>query len=173
MFGTLQVNDRRLRLLLLPLLLMTAGVAFAQTTTFTYQGRLTDGGTDANGSYDFQFTLFDTNTVGTGTQQGSTVSVSNVTVTSGLFIVRLDFGANVFPGATALGGSSPDRFLEIADKQTSATNFTTLRPRQHLTSTPFSIRSLNATNADGLSPSCDGCIISSQIRSVSASAISG
>jgi hypothetical protein len=33
--------------------------AQAQTTSFTYQGRLTDGGTAANGNYDLQFTLFD------------------------------------------------------------------------------------------------------------------
>ena len=33
--------------------------AWAQTTAFTYQGRLTTGGNPANGSYDFQFKLFD------------------------------------------------------------------------------------------------------------------
>jgi len=33
--------------------------AFAQTTAFTYQGRLTDAGTPPTGNYDFQFTLYD------------------------------------------------------------------------------------------------------------------
>ena len=134
----------RQTLLLILLLLLTAGASLAQTTTFTYQGRLTDGGTPADGNYDFQFALFDTNTVGTGTQQGSTVNVANVTVTSGVFVVQLDFGADVFTGA--------NRFLEIAVKQTSASTFTTLSPRQPLTSTPYSIRSLNATTADGANP---------------------
>ena len=31
----------------------------AQTTGFTYQGKLGDAGAPANGSYDFQFKLFD------------------------------------------------------------------------------------------------------------------
>src|SRR5687768_14160329 len=41
------------------LLLLASGAVFAQTTSFTYQGKLTDGGTGANGNYDLQFTLFD------------------------------------------------------------------------------------------------------------------
>lgn len=48
------------RILLISLLLtLSAGAAFAQTTSFTYQGRLSDGGTAANGTYDLQFALFD------------------------------------------------------------------------------------------------------------------
>jgi len=44
------------------LLLLFAGAisyAYAQGTVFTYQGRLQDAGTNANGSYDFKFTLLD------------------------------------------------------------------------------------------------------------------
>ena len=33
--------------------------ATALTTTFTYQGRLTDGGSPANGAYDLRFILYD------------------------------------------------------------------------------------------------------------------
>src|SRR5438132_13437257 len=40
-------------------ILLSASTAFAQTSSFTYQGRLTDGGTAANGNYDLQFALFD------------------------------------------------------------------------------------------------------------------
>src|SRR5947207_5398284 len=36
-----------------------AGAVFPQTSSFIYQGRLTDGGTAANGNYDLQFALFD------------------------------------------------------------------------------------------------------------------
>jgi hypothetical protein len=50
------------------LVLLFAGVAQAQTTAFTYQGKLTDAGNPANGNYDLQFKLFDTPTVGTVTQ---------------------------------------------------------------------------------------------------------
>src|SRR5262244_1007326 len=69
-----------------------AGKGAAQTTAFTYQGKLTDSGNPANGNFDMQFKLFDTVTVGTGTQQGTTVTVSNVAVTAGLFTVQIDFG---------------------------------------------------------------------------------
>ncbi|PYS38567.1 MAG: hypothetical protein DMF71_16645 [Acidobacteria bacterium] len=75
----------------------------AQTTAFTYQGRLTDGGTPANGNYDLQFTLWDS--ASGGSQIGATQNFSNIGVSSGIFTVTLDFGANAFPGA--------NRFLEI------------------------------------------------------------
>ena len=75
----------------------------AQTTTFTYQGRLSDGGTNANGVYDLQFALFDS----AGVQVGVTQTLEDVQVTNGVFTVQLDFGAAAFAtGAT--------RMLEIA-----------------------------------------------------------
>ena len=65
---SLKTNSRLLLLLYVALvLLLAASAARAQTTTFTYQGKLTDGGTPANGSYDLQFTLWDA--VSGGTQQ--------------------------------------------------------------------------------------------------------
>ena len=53
----------------------------AQSSSFTYQGRLTDGGTPADGPYDLQFKLYD----GSGNPQGSpnTVTRPGVLVTSG------------------------------------------------------------------------------------------
>ncbi len=53
--------------------LLAATSALAQTSNFTYQGRLTDGSTAANGTYDLQFALFD-NTSG-GTQIGSIIGI--------------------------------------------------------------------------------------------------
>src|SRR5262249_55247390 len=91
--------------------LLTAAILFAcypciaQTTQFTYQGKLNDNGAAANGSYDFQFKLFDS--VAQGGQQGTTQTVSGLTVASGVFTAQLDFGAC----ATCLNGSV--RFLEI------------------------------------------------------------
>jgi hypothetical protein len=49
----------------------SARAAFAQTTTFTYQGKLTDGATAANGTYQFQFKLFDA--ASGGNQIGQTI----------------------------------------------------------------------------------------------------
>jgi hypothetical protein len=122
------------------LLALAANVAHAQTSTFTYQGRLTDGGTPPTGTYDLQFKLYDTATVGTGTLQGSpnTVTKATVNVTSGIFTVQLDFGASGFPGA--------DRFLEINVRHPGDPSYTTLSPRQQLTSTPYAIHSLAAAN---------------------------
>ena len=48
-----------------------AAAASGQTTSFTYQGKLTDGGTPANGSYDLQFALWDS--AAGGGQIGSAV----------------------------------------------------------------------------------------------------
>jgi len=39
-------------------------ITHAQTTALTYQGKLSEGGNAANGTYDMQFNLFDTPAVG-------------------------------------------------------------------------------------------------------------
>src|SRR5438105_4498690 len=124
------------------LLLMTSALVSAQTTTFTYQGRLQDTGTPANGTYDLEFTLWDAASGGTSQPQPSPVIVtrSAVSVANGIFTVQLDFGANAFPGA--------DRFLEIGVRPAGGGAFTTLSPRQQTTSTPYAVRSANATTAD-------------------------
>src|SRR6266478_3448504 len=125
-------------LLIALLLSFSSGRALAQTTAFTYQGRLTDGGTPANGNYDLQFTLWDS--ASGGSQIGSTQALPAVQVSSGVFTVTLDFGANAFPGA--------NRFLEISARHPSDPSYTTLSPRQPITSTPYAVRSGRATLAD-------------------------
>jgi len=96
-------------------------------TEFTYQGRLTDGGTPANGTYDFEFILFDA--LSDGNQVGSPVMKDNVTVTDGLFTVQLNFG-DVFDG-TAL-------YLQIGVRSGASIGaYTTLTPRQALTAAPY------------------------------------
>ena len=149
---------------LIGLLLLASAAAYGQGTAFTYQGKLTDSGTPTSGQFDFQFKLFDTAIVGTGIQQGATLTPPPVTVTAGLFTVPLDFG--VCP--TCFNGAA--RFLEIAVKPTSGGTFTTLGPRQPITANPYAIRSATATAADGLSVVC---VTSSQIASVNGSAVSG
>lgn len=116
--------------------------AYAQGTAFTYQGRLQDGGIAANGSYDFQFTLWDA-PIG-GMQQPQpvpmTVTRTGVQVSNGVFTTQLDFGGSSFPGA--------DRYLEISVRVASSGSFTTLLPRQQITGTPYAIRSTSAATAD-------------------------
>lgn len=125
------------------ILLSWCWAANAQTTAFTYQGRLTDAGNPANGNFDLQFKLFDTATVGTGTQQGATLTRNSVAVSAGVFTVTLDFGANVFSGA--------NRFLEIGVRPVgNADPYTVLAPRQPVTSTPYAIQTLNAAQLGGV-----------------------
>ncbi|HQR33110.1 MAG TPA: hypothetical protein PLK30_10245 [Blastocatellia bacterium] len=143
-------------LILLATLLLGSIVALAQTTAFTYQGRLTDGGNPANGNYDLQVKLFDALTG--GNQIGATASLNTVAVTNGVFTVTLDFGAAAFSGA--------NRWAEISARPAGGANFTTLTPRQPVTSTPYAIKSLSAATADGLSATCTGCITSAQIGSL-------
>jgi hypothetical protein len=160
-------NQSRLFLLTLIVYLACCAPALAQTTAFTYQGNLTDGGSTANGNYDLQFTLWDALTGGTQQPQPSTVTVtrSSVAVANGVFTVQLDFGVSTFPGA--------DRFLEISVRPAGGPTFTTLAPRQQISSTPYAIRTLSATTADGLSSACVSCVQDSQINSVAGSKVSG
>src|SRR5947207_1198619 len=120
--------------------LFLSTAALAQTSTITYQGRLTDGGTPANGTYDLQFKLYDMLTGGTLQGSPNTVARTGVNVTNGIFTVQLDFGASAFPGA--------DRYLDIGVKHPADSSYTALLPRQQLTSTPYAIRSSTAVTAD-------------------------
>src|SRR5215471_268529 len=142
-----------------------AAAAFAQSTAFTYQGRLQDGGSAATGNYDFQFTLWDALSGGSQQPPSSpiTVSLTSVPVSGGVFTVQLDFGAAAFPGA--------NRWLEINVRPAGAGAFTTLSPRQPVSSTPYAIRSLNAGTADALSSACAGCVTASQIGSLNGNTI--
>src|SRR5256885_13479416 len=74
--------------------------ARAQTSVFTYQGRLTDNNVAANGTYRIQFALFD----GAGAQIGSTLTFDGGGGnpapgggTNGAFPVQLNFGSDPFP----------------------------------------------------------------------------
>jgi hypothetical protein len=141
--GEIMKSFRFTRLFVLAALLaLAANVVPAQTSTITYQGRLTDGGTPANGTYDLQFTLWDAVTTGNQIPVGSPIVLtkSGVSVTNGVFTVQLDFTAAAFPGA--------DRFLDISVKHPLDSSYTPLLPRQQLTSTPYAIRALSTTSAD-------------------------
>ncbi len=116
-------------------------------TSFTYQGQLLDGGAPADGTYDFQFKLFDAQTG--GTQVGSTVTLNDVPVSNGLFTVDLDFG-EVFDGRAL--------WLEVWVRPGSSTgSYAKLSPRQALNPAPYAL-SLRprATISDTLSFTSSG-----------------
>jgi len=111
--------------------------ARAQGTAFTYQGRLTDNGSAANGNYDLRFTIYDS--VTSGTVIAGPITNSLTSLDNGLFNVTLDFGANVFDGSA--------RWLEIAVQTNGAFPFTPLTPRQPVTPTPYALFAPNAAIA--------------------------
>src|ERR1019366_1680709 len=111
--------------------------ARAQGTAFTYQGRLSDGASPANGSYDLRLSLFTTNTGGSaafGPLTNSATFVSN-----GLFTVTLDFGAGPWDGTAY--------WLQIGVRSNATGAFLTTTPRQALTPTPYAINSATAASA--------------------------
>ena len=154
------LNNSRKKFILftvLLILLAVSGTAQAQTTSFSYQGKLDDGGNPASGAYDFEFRLFDA--LSGGTQIGSTFTVNDLNVATGIFTTTLDFGAAAFPGA--------NRWLQISVRPGASTGaYTTLTPRQQVLSTSYAIKSLNAAAADSLSAACVGCVTNTQIGSL-------
>ena len=112
--------------------------ATAQTTAFTYQGKLTDDCCPATGLYDLTFRVFDNAGPGTTGQQGIAVSKNAVPVTNGLFTVTLDFD---FPGdPISFVFTGPRRWLQIdARANNVGQTFVTLLPRTELTPLPYAI----------------------------------
>ncbi len=126
------------RLVLMGVVLMSLSLPVAaQTTAFSYQGSLSNNGVPASGNFDFELKLFDT--ASAGAQIGTTAERLNVLVTNGVFTISLDFGAGSLPGA--------DRFLDISVRNAGSGAFVSLNPRQPITSSPYSVRSLNSETA--------------------------
>jgi hypothetical protein len=149
--------------------LISVAATQAQTSAFTYQGKLSDAAGAANGTYQMQFSLF-TSASG-GSQVGATLTFDGsptptVQVANGIFTVQLDFGASPFT-------SGADRFLEISVKHAADPGYTTLAPRQQLTASPYSIRTLAAGTADALSSACVGCVTDAQINGIDGSKVTG
>jgi len=109
----------------------------AMGTAFTYQGRLIDADLPADGLFDFQFKLYDSNDLVTGIQLGSTIDVSGVEAIDGFITTKLDFASAGDPGAFDCNTV----WLEIAvrPKTIPVGSFTTLTPRQEVTPTPFAM----------------------------------
>ncbi len=108
-------------------------------STITYQGRLSDVGSAANGIYDLQIQAFDA--VTDGTSESELITLEDVQVTGGVFTVGLKFGS-------ALTNNLKFKFLEIGVRPGVSTGaFTVLTPRQPLTQVPFAVNAQNAVTA--------------------------
>ncbi len=119
---------------------LTLALALTATSVvampFTYQGRLVDGTSLANGNYELTFRLFDT--VAAGAQVGSPLVLAPVAVTNGLFTVELDFGDASFNGA--------GRWLELAARPNGSVAVPeTLAPRQPINAVPYAIRAFSGS----------------------------
>ncbi|NBB70264.1 MAG: hypothetical protein GVY33_08050 [Alphaproteobacteria bacterium] len=155
-------SSRRPGGFLLPWLLCLLAAAVAAPvpaqvgTAFTYQGQLEQDGSPANGTYDFQFQLFDAET--DGSSLAPAVTVTAVEVTDGLFAAEIDFGAGAFGGQ--------DAWLEVSVREGGggSTPFTPLSPRQAVTPTPMAQRALSVeADSIGTLAIIDGSISNSDI----------
>jgi hypothetical protein len=107
-------------------------------TAFTYQGRLTEGGSFAGGGYDFRFRLYDSVN---GGELVSTYLADGITIVDGLFTTKVDFDTGVFEGDA--------RWLEVAVRPAGISgNYTVLGPRQAITPAPYAMYSQNAAAHD-------------------------
>jgi hypothetical protein len=99
-------------------------------SAFTYQGSLHDAGMPAQGSYDFEFRLFDAEQ--NGAQVGVPLIREDVLLAGGVFSVDLDFGASPFAGEA--------RWMQVGIRPgTSAGAFTVLNPRQRVAPAPYAL----------------------------------
>ena len=104
----------------------------AAGTPFSYQGHLNfPRATPANGTFDFEFQLWDSPEG--GTQLGSTIHMSSVPVRAGSFSVDLNFGAAILTDA--------DPWMTIAVRVANqAGAFTTLTPRVPIRPVPLALQ---------------------------------
>lgn len=112
-------------------------------SAFTYQGRLLEAGTPANGPRAMRFSLFAESTG--GSPLALPVTNAAVVVADGSFTTTLDFGVDAFSGSSC--------WLEIAVRPAGReTEFTVLSPRQRLSAVPYSLYALRAASLTGRIP---------------------
>ena len=112
---------------------LLAGLASAQTTAFNFTGQLSDGGSPANGNYDFNFRIYSVSSG--GSEVAPAISAPSTPVRNGVFSSMLDYGANVFTN----GGN----LWVQAEVRTAGTSgaYAPLG-RQQLTPVPFALYAL-------------------------------
>ena len=146
-------------------LLLIAQTTLAQTTQFTYQGKLSEGGVAPTGLYDFKIKLCVDAACATPIVEGT---AEDVQVTAGIFTINPNFTASPFT-------TSPTaNFLEISVRPGASTgSYTTLTPNQPITSSPYSIKTLTANAANSLSAACVLCVTDGHIVSIDGSKVTG
>jgi hypothetical protein len=122
------------------LLLCSEREVFGQSPTFTYQGRLSENGSPANGIYDVRLTIYDS--LVSGSVAAGPITNANTIVSNGLFAVQVNCGSTVFNGA--------DRWLELAVRTNGSSGpYQQLVPRQPVTAAPYALRAATAATFAG------------------------
>ena len=132
-----------LTLVLLSALNSQLSTIHAQGTAFTYNGRLNENGMPVNGNYEIIFSIYDAENGGNLVAGPQPQPASPTEIVNGLFTARLDFGDGVFTG--------PARWIELSVRKVGDVDFTTVTPRQELTSSPYAIRAQSAGTATDVS----------------------
>jgi hypothetical protein len=107
-------------------------------SAFTYQGQLADSGAPANGSYDFEFSLY---TSASGGSAIDTVEVDGQAVSGGLVNAAIDFTDAPYTGQAL--------WVEVAVRAAGGGSFTTLSPRQPINATPYALYAFSAPASGG------------------------
>ena len=135
---------KNMKILMLLVCFPLIGLTQAVNVPFTYQGELVVNGSPANDTYDMSFDAYDVAGGGPSLLFFGADIHAGVVVTNGIFTVsNVDFGNLIFSSGT-------DVWIELAVKTTSSGTYSTLSPRQKITSVPYAIKSdfsNNATNA--------------------------
>jgi len=138
----------------LVILALASSSVLAQSTTFTFQGSLKNGGTPANGVHDFRFRLFDAATA--GNQVGTQQCIDNLAVAEGVFTATLDFGQQF--------ATTASRFIEVEvrrDTGLSCANtvgFGVLTPRLLISAAPMATHAKSAFSLDSANGSVPNAV---------------
>jgi len=117
-----------------------ATMALAQSSAFSYQGRLTSAGVAYSGSADLQISVFDA--ASGGTLISGPLTITNVAVTAGIYSITPDFGP-IFGGAP--------RWLEVSVRTPSgAGTYTTVLPRQPVNAAPVATSLAGTSSLSGI-----------------------
>lgn len=112
----------------------------------TYQGQLVDGGSPANGSFDFQFALYTSAKDGVAVD---TLDIPDLAVSGGLVNATLDF--------TEVPYSGQALWIEVRVRPGASTDsFTTLAPRQALNAAPYALFALGGNAGPPGPPGMNG-----------------
>jgi len=113
----------------------------------SYQGRLSDNGSPASGSYDFQFTLKDAASAGNTLGEAIKMTLS---VQSSVFSASLSWSPSLFPGSA--------RWIEVRVRQTPSGGSSVseteapyaVLERQRIQTTPYALRSLTSGTVESV-----------------------